>query len=108
MADRMNLLFYKDETREKIDNFGVAQGAPDSAEISKFIGIYLLYRIKQEIGSINIGVYRDIILWVTDGSGQEIERTRKKIVSISKDCSLKLEDSVQISHEMDFLDVVFN
>ena len=93
MACRKNLLFYKDEAREKIDNFDVAQGALDSAEISELIGIYLLHRIKEEIGRINIGVYRDDILWVTEGFGPEIEKTRKKIVSIFKDCSLKLEYS---------------
>ena len=53
-------------------------------------------------------MYRDDILWIIDGSGPDIERTRKKIVSIFKGCSLKLEDSVPISQEMDFLDVIFN
>ena len=76
LACRKSLLFHKNITWQKIDQFDVAQGALDSAEISELIGIYMLHKIKEKLGPLQIGMYRDDILWVTDGSGPENERVR--------------------------------
>ena len=107
---RKNLLFYKDETWVKKINsdFDVPMGAYDSAEISELCGITLLYEIKQELGELELGVYRDDGLMVSDKSKPEIERIRKRITEVFKRNGLKLDEASIISTRTDFLDIVLD
>ena len=101
-------LFHENEVRTKKNNFDVAQGSYDGAEISELIGIYVLHKIKESFGDMLIGLYRDDCLWVIEGTNSDIERKRKMIVKIFANCNLKLEDATPIQTGIDFLDAVFD
>ena len=95
-ACRKTALFHGNEVWIKKNNFDVAQGSYDGAEISELIGIYVLHKIKESFGDMLIGLYRDDCLLVIDGTNSDIERKRKLIVKIFANCNLKLEDASPI------------
>ena len=60
------------------------------AEICELMGIYNLHQLKNEIRKENAGLYRDDGLGILRNlSGPEVERIRKKIIKIFKNCGLK-------------------
>ena len=89
------------------ENFDVTMGAYDGAEVAEFVGLYILSKLEKIIPQENIGLYRDDGLCVVQGSGPEIEKIRKKMFSIFKDCKLKvtIEGNVTVT---EFLDVYFD
>ena len=63
------------------DNFDVAMGAYDGAEICELIGLFMLSQLKQ-FDSLIGGLYRDDGLIVTNLSPRETEKIKKTICEI--------------------------
>lgn len=105
---RRNFLFFQNETWVKRDNadFDVGMGAPDSAEISELCGLYLLFKMEKLIPKEQLGLYRDDGLAVVELPGPEIERLRKRIISLFSEHKLKITTDANIK-TTDFLDVQF-
>ena len=62
------------------ENFDVAMGSFDGAEICELVVLFLLDRLASVLGKENIGLYRDDGLAVLrNNSDPTMERTRKKI-----------------------------
>ena len=80
------------------ENFDVLIGCFDRVEVYKFVGTYILSRLKTVF-------YRDNglgIFWKL--SGPEIERTRKAIVRIFRKCGLSITAKVKLK-AFNFLDI---
>ena len=83
MHSRKSLLFSKDNVWVKKDNpsFDVTMGSYDGAEVCELVGLYILDRIKVECPEIELGLYRDDGLGITENlSGRDTENLRKKTV----------------------------
>ena len=90
------------------EEFDVPMGCFDGAEICELVGIYNLYELKNVIRKDNAGLYRDDGLGVLRNlSGPEIERMRKRIIKIFKDCGLNITIKMNLK-TVDFLDVRFD
>ena len=74
------------------ENFDVPMGCLDGAEVFDLTGLYILGKTKSVFETQNdVGLYRDDCLGVFwNLSGPEIERVRKEIITISKECGLSL------------------
>ena len=110
MHSRKSLLFSKDSTWVKKDNpsFDVTMGSFDGAEVCELVGLYILDRIKVECPEIELGLYRDDGLGITENlSGRETENLRKKLFQIFKSCDLKITVDGNLT-QADFLDVTFD
>ena len=57
--------------------FDIAQGSYDGAEACELVGLYILSKL-QELG-INVGIYRDDGLAVSQGTRRQIDWIKKKI-----------------------------
>jgi hypothetical protein len=111
MQARRTLLFLdKDQWTKKTgdEEFDVPMGCFDGAEVCELVGLYILEKIGKIMGKENVGLYRD------DGLGifknipkSEIERKKKKIIKIFKECNLKITVETNL-HTVDFLDVQLN
>ena len=80
----------------------------DGAEVCGMVGTYILNKLKNITNKENIGLYRD------DGLGKfqnmpktEIERKKKQIVKVFKDCGLSITIKCNLKSE-DFLDITFD
>ena len=90
------------------ENFDALMGCYDSAEVCELVGTYILNKLKNVTNKGNIGFYCD------DGFGifqnipkTEIERKKKQIVKVFKDCGLSITIKCNLKSE-DFLDVTFD
>ena len=80
----------------------------DGAEVLELVGTYILNQLKDIFEQHSVGVYRDDDLAVVKGlSGSEIERIKKGIVKVFKDCGLKISIKGELKI-VNFLDVTFN
>ena len=80
----------------------------DGAELLELVGTYILNQLKDIFEQHSVGVYRDDDLAVVKGlSGSEIERIKKGIVKVFKDCGLKISIKGELNI-VNFLDVTFN
>ena len=88
-------------------NFDVAMGSIDSAEVCECVDLLLLMRLEKVLDKDSMGLYRDDGLWVVRGSGPEVERIKKKIIKIFQEEKLKvtIDPSTKI---VEFLDVVMD
>ena len=80
MHSRESYLFSSNKTWVKKDtsDFDVAMGSFDGAEICELIGLYILSKLT-DIPSFNsVGLYRDDGLGVTNGSGPQNEKLKKR------------------------------
>ena len=83
-------------------------GCFDGAEICELVGIYNLYQLNNVIKEKNVGLYRDNGLGVLRNlSDPEIERIRKIIIKIFKDCGLNIPIKMNLK-TVDFLDARFD
>ena len=108
---RSVLIDEKGEAWEKKENpkFDVTIGSYDGAEISELCGLYLLSRLRlleAEQGGECI-LYRDDGLMIVEGNGQQVDRTRKKLVKLFKDENLKITTETNIT-VVSYLDVVMD
>ena len=111
MQARRTLLFNNGEPWvKKVGNeeFDVPMGCFDGAEICELVGIYNLHQLKSVMRKENVGLYRDDGLGILRNlSGPEVERMRKRIIKIFKDCGLNITIKMNLK-TVDFLDVRFD
>ena len=111
MQARRTLLFNNGEPWvKKVGNeeFDVSMGWFDGAEIWEQVGIYNLHQLKNVIRKENAGLSRDDGLGILRNlSGPEVERLRKRIMKIFKDCQLNIKIKTKLK-TVDFLDARFD
>ena len=82
-------------------------GCYDGAEVCELVGSYMLIQLTHCVNKESIGLYRDDGLGVFPNiSKQEIERKKKQIVEIFKECGLSITTQCNLKL-MEFLDVIF-
>ena len=84
LASRMAMLYEDGEpwAKKGADIFDVGMGFFDGAEVCELIGLFILEEL-EELG-IEVGIYRDDGLAVSDQNPQGVERIKKKISAIHK------------------------
>jgi hypothetical protein len=111
MSSRKTLLFYDTEPWIKKtgdEDFDVPMGSYDGAEVCELVGAYILNLLGIHIDNAKIGLYRDDGLGYFDNlSNPAIERKKKSIVKIFKDCGLSITIQCNLK-SVDFLDVTFD
>ena len=103
---RKTLLFDNGEAWVKKDElFDVSMGAYDGAEVAELVGLLILQNIREELPSINFGLYRDDGLGVSKPMpGPRREQARKKLIKLFKNLGLKITIEFGIKRT-DYLDV---
>ena len=90
IQSRKTFLFYDGSPwikKGNSENFDIPMGFFDGAECGELVGAYILNLLGEFIDKGNIGLYRDDGLGVFENlSGPQIERKKKKIINVSKDC----------------------
>ena len=111
MQSRQTLLFYEKQPWVKktgTENFDVPMGCYDGAEVCELVGCYILNQLRTVMRSELVGLYRDDRLgYMKKMSGPEIERKRKQIIKIFKDCGLSITIKTNLT-SVDFLDIRLN
>ena len=94
--------------QERDEDFNVPMGCYDGAECCEIVGSYILNLISNILYKELVGLYRD------DGSakvrnlcGPEIERKRKAIIKLFKECGLNITIKTNLKID-NFLDVEMN
>ena len=73
-------------------------GCYDGAEVCELVGIFILNKLSNVIDKNSIGLYGDDSLGVFDKlSGPQIEKKKKKIIKIFKDCGLSITVTTNIT-----------
>ena len=94
--------------KEENVDFDVPMECYDGTEICEVTGSYILYLLSDILHKNQLGLYRDDGLASEENlSGTEIERLRKHIVRIFKECGLKITIQANL-HVVNFLDVQFD
>ena len=108
MHSRKNQLFHGSEPvikREDSENFDVPMGCFDGAEVCELVGTYILSQLNTVFENENVGLQRDDGLGIFRNlSGLEIERKRKAIVNVFKECGLSITTKA-ILKVVNFLDI---
>ena len=111
MQSRHTQLFYdKQPWVKKIgdQDFDVPMGCFDGAEVCQLVGTYLLDKLSKLVNGNDVGLYRDDGLSVLRNmSGPEVDRKRKQIIKLFKECKLNITIQTNI-HIVDLLDAQFN
>ena len=111
MQARKTFLFYDDipwTKKECMDDFDIPMGCFNGAECCELVGSYILNLLGEVTYKDNIGLYRDDGLGIFEKlSGPQIERNKKQIIKVFKDCGLKITVSAN-QKSIDFLDVTFH
>ena len=104
---KSSILIHKNQPWQKKGNttFDVTMESFDSAETCKLVGSFLLSQLQHL--NINVGLYRDDGLAITNASPRDTENTKKEICRIFNNNGLRItiEANKQI---INFLDVTFN
>ena len=87
------------------DNFDVAQGAFDSAEVCELVGLFLLSQMTNL--NINPGLYRDEGLAISFNSARVTENIKKKICTVFEKNGLRVEIKANL-RTVDFLDITMD
>ena len=84
MHARRAFLFSTEGTWLKKDNssFDITMGSLDGAECCEVVGLFILHRITDNIPRVDCGLYRDDGLALVQGSGPQVDRLRKDLVSL--------------------------
>ena len=89
------------------EDFDVPVGCFDGAEVYEIVETFSLNKLKNVFQNNTFGLYRDDGLAVIKGlSGLEIERLKKNIVKIFKDCGLNITTEANL-HTSNYLDITF-
>ena len=88
--------------KKENENFDVAQGAFDSAEVCELVGLFLLSQMSHL--NINPGLYRDDGLAISLLRARSTENTKKEICKIFEKNGLKIEIKANLKN-VDFLDI---
>ena len=94
--------------RKGEDNFDVAQGAYDSAEICDIVGLFLLSELKKQKLNANLGIYRDDGLGVSSATPRQVDKIKKKICEVYRQHGLSLTVENVNKNVVQFLDVELN
>ena len=78
---KKSLLYFNGEawTKKGEENFDVAQGGFDSAEVCDIVGLFLLSELRKQKLNADIGIFRDDGLGVSSATPRQIEQIKKKI-----------------------------
>ena len=88
------------------EDFDVAMGCFDGAEVCELVGTFILNKLKNVFQNNTFGLYRDDGLAVIKGlSGPEIERLKKYVVKTFKDCGLNITIEANL-HPLNYLEVI--
>ena len=90
---------------KKTSNFDVTMGSFDGAEICELVGLFLLSQLQYL--NINVGLYRDDGLAVTNQTPRNADKIKKEICKIFKDNGLSIAADAN-KKVVDFLDVTLN
>jgi len=108
MQSRKTLLFHKTEPCVKKsleEDFDVPMGCYDGAEVCELVGSFILSKLSNVTRKENIGLYRDDGLGVFQNLPRSsIERKKKEIVKVFKDCGLSITIETNLQSAV-FLDV---
>ena len=111
MQARNTLLFQNTEPwvkKSATKDFDVPMGCYDGAEVCELVGSYMLNQLKHDVNKESIGLYRDDGLEVFHNiSMPEIERKKKQIVKVFKECGLSIIIQCKLK-SVNFLDVPFD
>ena len=107
-AARRTVIEYNNEywsRKDRPEEMDITIGAKDSAEITDLVGVYLLWKLGDELPDLGGGLYRDdVLLIVSKYSRVGIERLTKKIRKCFGREGLKI--TVEANHKtVNFLDV---
>ena len=104
---KKSLLYMNGEawTKKGDENFDVAQGAFDSAEVCDLVGLFLLSELKKQKLNANLGIYRDDGLGVSSATPRQVDRIKKKICEIYRQHGLSLTVENVNKKVVQFLDV---
>ena len=91
------------------DLFDVTMGSFAGAELCELVGLYLLDKITNSglFPKSSIGIYRDDGICILRGSGPQVDRSRKKLISIFKNEGLNITTESGLQ-KTDFLDVLLD
>ena len=104
-------MFFEGETwvrKSCNEDFDVPMGCFDGAEVCELVGTYILDKLKNVININDVGLYRDDGLGILRNmSGPNIDRKRKQIIKVFKDCGLSI--TIQTNMKIvDYLDIQLN
>ena len=86
------------------ENVDVPMSCYDGAEVCELVGCYILNQLSTIMRKELVGLYRDDGLGVMKNmSGPQLERKRKQIIKIFKDCGLNIAIKTNLK-SVDFLD----
>ena len=104
---KSSILIHKNHPWQKKGNttFDVTMGSFDGAKTCELVGSYLLSQLQHL--NINVGLYRDDGLAITNASPRDTENTKKEVCRIfnNNGLSITIEANKKI---INFLDVTFN
>ena len=108
---RKSLLYNGNEPwvkKQGNQDFDVTMGSYDGAEVCELVGLYMLDLLSKNLGTENIGLYRDdgLAIFKTN-SGPQNERNKKEIIKTFKNHNLKLDIKSNLK-VVDYLDVTFD
>ena len=111
MQSRKTLLFSEKvpQVKKEIDeDFDVPMGCYNDAEVCDIVGSYILNLLCNILDKDLVGLYRDDDLAIVRNlSGSEIERKRKAIIKLFKECCLNITIKTNLKI-VNFLDVKIN
>ena len=92
--------------KEGNENFDVLMGYYDGVvEVCELVGSFVLQQLSQLLEHYSAGFYRhDGLAILKRLSGPEVERVKKKIMKVFKDCRLKITIKADL-HILNFLDI---
>ena len=104
---KRSLLYLNGEawTKKGDENFDVAQGAYDSAEICDIVGLFLLSELKKQNINATLGIYRDDGLGVSSATPRQVDKIKKQICEVYKRHGLSLTVENLNKKVVQFLDV---
>ena len=106
---KKSLLYFNGEawTKKGEENFDVAQGGFDSAEVCDIVGLFLLSELRKQKLNADTGIFRDDGLGVSSATPRQIEKIKKKICEVYRKYGLSLTVDANKT-VVQFLDVEFN
>ena len=90
---------------KKSSDFDVAMGSFDGAEVCELVGLYLLSQLQHL--AMNVGLYRDDGLAITNKPPRAVENMKKEMCQIFKDNGLNIMIDAN-KKVVDFLDITLN
>ena len=99
--------FYKDGNpwTKKSSDFDVTMGSFDGAEVCELVGLYLLSQLQHL--AMNVGLYRDDGLAITNKRLRAVENMKKEMCQIFKDNGLNITIDAN-KKVVDFLDITLD